>query len=240
MAADPEHTRRQLLWRTKPAVRWIYGKWFERIRTHLSPGPTLEVGNGGIPSGAFLPRTFTSDLAPVDGLDLVCDALALPVASGALANLLAIDVFHHLGRPEAFLEEAHRVLRPYGRLVMIEPYITWLSRLTYGLFHHEPLDTCRRGVGMSAPDKDPWDANLGLVNWYFEVARRPMAGLLLERFERFAVLDYPLSGGFRTWSLVGSPCGFVVADGLERLLAPLARWLACRVLMVFRRPGEGP
>ena len=48
-----------------------------------------------------------------------------------------VDVLHHLPKPLEFLAEAGRILRPGGRIAMIEPWITAPSYLLYRYFHHE-------------------------------------------------------------------------------------------------------
>jgi SAM-dependent methyltransferase len=47
------------------------------------------------------------------------------------------NVFHHLHSPPLFLAEAERCVRPGGRLVMIEPWVTPWSRIIYHYLHHE-------------------------------------------------------------------------------------------------------
>jgi SAM-dependent methyltransferase len=70
-------------------------------------------------------------------LDIVCGANPLPFRSGSLGGVVMLDVLHHLPEPLEFLNEASRVLRPGGRLVMIEPCITCPSYLLYRYFHDE-------------------------------------------------------------------------------------------------------
>ncbi|MGH9119490.1 MAG: L-threonylcarbamoyladenylate synthase [Acidimicrobiales bacterium] len=48
------------------------------------------------------------------------DATALPVGSGLVDTVIAVWVLHVVGDPDAVLGEAARVLRPAGRLVVIE------------------------------------------------------------------------------------------------------------------------
>ncbi|HXZ19212.1 MAG TPA: glycosyltransferase, partial [Candidatus Acidoferrales bacterium] len=54
------------------------------------------------------------------------DGCALPFPSGRFDWVLAIEVIEHLPRPDLFLREIHRVLRPGGRLLLTTP-----NRLQY-------------------------------------------------------------------------------------------------------------
>ena len=56
-----------------------------------------------------------------------CDGYELPFRSASLSHLVLFDVFHHLCAPNAFLQEARRVLGHTGRLILFEPYISWSS-----------------------------------------------------------------------------------------------------------------
>ena len=59
------------------------------------------------------------------------DATWLPFRSGAFDGLLSTNAFHHYPDPDAALAEMHRVLRPGGRAVLVDPRRdSVLSRLT--------------------------------------------------------------------------------------------------------------
>jgi SAM-dependent methyltransferase len=74
------------------------------------------------------------------GFDETLDALAFPDADGAVANIVMLDVFHHLSDTARFLDEAARVLAPGGRVIMVEPYCSTVSTFFYTRFHHERTD----------------------------------------------------------------------------------------------------
>jgi SAM-dependent methyltransferase len=52
---------------------------------------------------------------------VAADAARLPFADGAFDALLIRDLLHHVPAPEAVLAEARRVLKPGGRLMLVEP-----------------------------------------------------------------------------------------------------------------------
>src|SRR5438034_845226 len=111
-------------WQRRPLVRRLYNEWFDLIVARLASveGPTVELGSGFAPLKARLPELVATDIQPTPWSDEVADAHALPYADGSLANLIAVDVVHHLADPARFFDEARRTLRPGARLVALEPY----------------------------------------------------------------------------------------------------------------------
>src|SRR5262249_11260764 len=148
-----------------------------------------------------------TDVEPTPWADRVVDAHALPYADGELANIVAVDVAHHLADPPRFLDEARRTLRPGGRVVLVEPYASTVSTAAYGRFHH---DRTARDVDPSAPNPTlagaAMEGNQALPTLLFfrhadELEARWPELAIVER-RRFAFLLYPLSGGFSRRQLV--------------------------------------
>ena len=93
-------------------------------------GRSLEVGGGTGAVIASLPdrsRAIHSDIAPRMcrlaakklGCPSLCfDAEAMPLSDEQVDTLVSAEMIYYLSRPERFLAEAHRVLRPGGRLVL--------------------------------------------------------------------------------------------------------------------------
>lgn len=226
-------------WNARPLLRALYREWFELVAARLSgaPGPTVEVGGGLGHLRDVVPEAVVTDLEPTPWAAAVVDAQRMPYEDGSIANVVLVDVFHHLPRPARFLDEAERVLAPGGRVVMLEPYCSPLSTFAYRRFHHEPVDL----------DADPFadadqstsealDSNSALPTLAFfrragELGRRwPRLRLLETR--RLSFVAYPLSGGFSRRPLVPmSALGALRAA--ERSLAPLAPLLAFRCLVVL-------
>ena len=111
-------------WRQRPLLRRVYREWFELIGSRLAtlPGPTVELGAGIGRLREVVPGVVPTDVEPTRWAEEVVDATRLPYADASVANLVLVDVFHHLPRPADFLDEARRALRSGGRVVLLEPY----------------------------------------------------------------------------------------------------------------------
>lgn len=236
-----ELRRQDEAWRSRPLVRRLYGDWYRLIVRRLTgvDGLTVELGSGISRFKEHCPGAIATDVEPTPWSEAVVDAERLPYDDGSIANLVLIDVFHHVARPTRFLDEASRVLARRGRVVVLDPYCSPVSYWAYRRFHHERTDLRARAFE-DDPDSAtaPMRANQALATLIFfrhadELERRwPNLGLVERR--RLALLLYPLSGGFTRPELLPRRLERPAAV-LERLLAPLAPLLAFRCLVVLER-----
>ncbi len=236
---DPAEYRS--LWDRKPVLRAVYSDIYRHMLDATVPGPILEIGGGSGNFKQFAPATVSTDIMPAPWLDVVCDAQRLPFAEARFANIVMIDVVHHIENPLYFLKEACRVLRPGGRLIFCEPAITPLSRGFYRLFHPEPVDMSvdPLKVGALSADKNPWDSNQAiptlLVDRYRDALARELPELKLTHLDWFSFLAYPLSGGFRPWSMLPAAAARPLLAAEWRLRRLLGRLAAFRLLAVYER-----
>ncbi len=231
-------------WGRKPALRTIYDNFYDRIAAVCRPGLTIELGGGIGNLKERLKDVVATDIQPAPWLDCVADAHRLPFASDRVANIVMVDVLHHLQSPLAFFREAARVLQDGGRVVMIEPAITWGSTLLYRLLHHEPVRTSVDPLAEGAPlcGRDPYDANQAIPTMLATRQRARFHLLVPElrigRVEWFALAAYPLSGGFRPWSLIG-PAAARRLLGIERQIEPLlGRWVGFRMMLTVEKASN--
>ncbi len=231
------------VWNRKPVLREVYADFYRRMAESLVSGPTLEVGGGSGNFKDFASDTVASDILYAPWLDVVCDAQQLPFADGAFANLVMVDVIHHVEYPLRALREAARVLRPGGRLIFCEPAITPLSTIFYRLFHEEPVDMSADPLidGAISPDRDPYDSNQAiptlLVGRYRDALARAVPQLELTRVDRFAFMAYPLSGGFQPWQLLPTPVVRPLLSAEWAMRGWFGRLAAFRLLAVLKRRG---
>lgn len=229
------------VWERKPVLRVVYDDLFRRIADACVPGLALEIGGGSGNLKERLPEVIASDIQFAPWLDIVADAQRLPFRDGALSNMVMVDVLHHIEFPLVFLREAERVLRRGGRIVMIEPAITPGSTLFYRFVHEEPVDMRCDPLVVGKPDADrnPYESNQAIptliATRHRERFHTLMPGLRVADVKWFSLAVYPLSGGFKSWSLVN---GAMAKLGLaiEKVLEPaLGRVAGFRMLLVIEK-----
>lgn len=203
--AIPRHeqevdTNRQV-WDRKPLLRNAYASLYRHMDTAMDrtlPGANLEIGSGIASLRSSIGGVLMTDSFVRPWLDIALDAYRLPLRDASVANLIAVDVFHHVARPLALLQDAHRALVPGGRVIFLEPYISLLGWLVYGPLHdepiamHAPIDWSREPIGAGY-----YAAQANATRLFFgREHNRWSDRWSLVHAARFASFEYVLSGGF--------------------------------------------
>jgi SAM-dependent methyltransferase len=183
-----------------------------------------------------LPQAICTDLFPNPWLDLVCDGYEMPFLEGSLSHLVLFDVFHHLQAPKAFLKEARRTLGDSGKLILLEPYISWTSYPVYGLFHHEPVGW-RQPIDLAEHLRRPRDyfsAQGNATRLFFSKSGLDwLDGWRVLHAEAFSAFSYLLSGGYSKRAFYpGKSLG--ILEGLDEKLSRWPRLFGARCLIVLR------
>lgn len=143
---------------------------------------------------------------------VAADATALPFADGSFDAVLIRDLLHHVKDGRAVLAEARRVLRPGGRLTLVEP-----NRNSPLVLAQAAVIPAERGVLRSTA------ARLR--------ALIESAGLAVTReahahpFPLERVLLHPDLGAPSLAALPGVARAFAAADALARRLLPSRAWM---------------
>jgi SAM-dependent methyltransferase len=204
-------------WQANPALRICYGHWYRRIHDVLPSralGPWIEIGSGPGFAREFIPELELTDVVQAPWHARRMSAEALSLADSSVGALVLFDVLHHVAAPARFFAEAARVLRPGGRIVLCEPYISPVSGLVYGHLHPEPVDMSADPWDEAAQEtalaKDPFASNQAIPTLIFGRDRgrafeSRFPQLAVVRVERTAGLSYPASGGFSHAPFVPAP-----------------------------------
>lgn len=230
------------IWQEKKILQRIYQNWYEAIINNCNAGgTTLEIGGGGGNFKSFSPEVITSDYTFCPWLDLNLDAHHLPFRDDVLDNIVVVDVLHHLIRPLHFIEEAQRVLKKKGKLILLEPFITPKSYLVYNFLHEEDVDFSpdpfKEDMWLSENEKKPFDGNMAIPTQIFfrkiEQFRKQFPGFSITT-QYSDYLLYPLSGGFGNPSLVPNRLIPLVLL-CEKLLHYIGLFCAYRMLVVLEK-----
>lgn len=232
----------QEIWRRKPALRAIYESWFDLLLESLSAGArVLEAGAGpGFLAAHARKRRpdlkwVSSDILPVPWNDVAADALRLPLAPASVDAIVGLDFIHHLARPGDFFSEAARVLRRGGSVAVVEPWVTPLSSVVYGLFHEERFERrCSPWRPFGDRAKEAFEGNNALV---WALAQRPeeewhTLGLAAPRVRLLNSFGYLLSMGFSRMSLLPGPA-LPALQRLDDAARRLSSWTALRAHLVW-------
>ena len=207
---DQRQITHRKVWEAKETIRLLYRDYHRRLLESCPAGAVLDIGGGTAHVKDSRPDIVSTDILSFPGIDVVADAHRLPFPPACFSGVVMLDVLHHLERPIEFLHEAARVLRPGGRLSMIEPAMTTLARRFYENFHEEPVDMAADPFApvVIDPNRDPFDANQAIPSLLFATpaARSRLEAtiptLRVKRVEWLSLFAYPLSGGFQPWSLM--------------------------------------
>lgn len=230
-------------WIRSPALRQVYSDIFAEMAGFVIAGDSLEVGSGIGSMKEILPAVVTSDVEKTPYVDEQLSCYELAESGRDWANILAVDVLHHLRFPMRFFESAAGSLKPGGRVILNEPAATLGGRLFYRMFHHEP---CRpsslRDPFVLEPDDEKGNfANMGMGIALFVNHREwvedelAKLGMRLIHLRYRDLLAYPASGGFSKPSLLPVPLLRIFLAMEKRVPQSILSKLALRMTIVLEK-----
>lgn len=229
-------TETRKIWETKKVLRLIYFSWYKQIIANLNSGNVVELSAGCGNFKEYYPNCISCEYVESRWVDLRCDSMHLPFKNNSITNLVLIDALHHYSDIEAFFREAHRVLKPSGRLLMIEPYISPFSYVVRKLFHNE---FCSFKHIRSL--KNPNDGNLALPTLLFfrknKMNQQIMSIFNVIKLRRFNYFTYPLSRGFSKKALLNSKL-FYLIQTIEKEFSFLSSIFSFKMLVILEKKAD--
>lgn len=157
----------------------LYRRWVLLDHVHFAEraiadseqsGTVLDVGCGGglflnllkgrrkVDPGRFVGLDFSLDAAGAawhhSGIPVICGSLtSAPIAPASCAAITMFHVLEHLYDPASYLEAAHRLLAPDGRLIVQVPNAACWQFLLFGE-HWNGIDVPRHLIDFRASDVD--------------------------------------------------------------------------------------
>ncbi len=230
----------RVAWQKKTILRELYVTWYREMASQIRAGNTLELGGGSGNFKEFAPNVVSTDIIPLPWIDAIADAQNLPFTDRSFDNIVMFDVLHHIENVTLFFDEALRVLRPAGRIVIMEPYISVFSWPVYHFLHPEPTNFKQDPLVWVEPsiDREPFDGNQAIATILFErdfdAFQKKYPALIKKYHRRMAFFAYPLSGGFDRPSLLPIQLLKPIL-ALEKALSFMSRLLAFRMLVVLEK-----
>ena len=235
------------LWEKKPALRAVYSDYHRRLMAAMPDqidGPVVDLGGGSGHLKDSFPDVLVFDILQSRHVDVVGDAHRLPFADNSLRGVVMLDVLHHLERPVTFLQEIARVLKPGGRIAMIEPAMTPIAWVFFNYIHQDPVDMSAdpfADTPAADPNRDPFDSNQAIPWLIFAKAagRERFTAALpdLRVFKRdlLSLMVYPLTGGFKRWSLMPGALAGPFLRAEDALMPTLGPMMAFRLMVVLEK-----
>jgi len=235
-------------WNKKPLLRTIYRDFHRVIAARLSglENPyVVELGSGIGNIKEIIPDCMRTDLFPNPWIDQTENAYALSFADGTLSDLILFDVFHHLRHPGTALHEFERVLRPGGRVLIFDPFISLMGALVFGALHTEPI-SWREYIdwyapkGWSAQDSDYYAAQGNATRIFFgRLDKSLLKNWTVVSRQRFAAISYVASGGYSGPQLYPERA-YRLMQGIDQVLNHLPPLFATRTLVVLEKKKSEP
>jgi SAM-dependent methyltransferase len=190
-------------YQNKDLIKIIYNNYYKKIKENIytSNKKILELGSGGGNIKKVIQNCITSDQFKNQNIDRIENIYKINFKKNSVSNIILIDVFHHLRFPNLALNEIHRVLIKYGRMIMIEPPMGLIPRIIYKIFHYEPNGFNLKIDWNNIPKKIP------SLNKYFAAQSMPWRAFFLKELnlrskykikliKPFSDFAFLLSGGY--------------------------------------------
>ena len=174
-----------------PGLRVYFESLYSELSDDLNNSNlTLEVGAGAGVSEIFLNhKVLRTDIFSFHEFGVLgdCPMEKLPYKDESFDLVFAMDAIHHSISPLDALKECLRVTRNGGTVLLVEPYVSFLSYIPYKLFHHEDTSwgyTNTENVTLGSDFADPSSGDQGISKYL--IAKLSQARENINNFESFS------------------------------------------------------
>ena len=222
---------------SKPILQLLWRGWYKEIEPFISKdGLNIEVGAGGGYASTYFKNLIQTDVVKTPHINMCCDASAFPFKDSVLDTIVMIAVLHHFKNIDEFFNEARRVLKKGGRILMVEPYVSYLSYPVWKLFHYEGCNL--KSLSIDSNEHARIDANIAIPTILFKKKRKQFeknyADLKIIHENYHTVFHFFVSGGYTYPSLIPK---FLLPNlvKIEKTLQPLGKWLGSFMTVIIQK-----
>ena len=228
-------------WERKPILRSIYDEFYSLIVSNLSTstnGKTVEIGSGIGNLKKHVPNCICTDVFDNPWIDQVENAYKLSFSDNEVSNIILFDVWHHLEYPVSALNEFRRVLQNQGRIIIFEPYISFLGWIVYGIFHQEDVNWFKKinTDGNADLNKLSYYASQGNATRFFlrKKYNKYLQGFSIKSINKIPATAYVLSGGYSKKQMFPDKY-YSKIKRFESLVRNIPSLFATRMLIVLEK-----
>ena len=223
--------------RQKGFLNRIYIDFYNEFKkTRIARGHLVEIGTGAGFIKEIIPSVVTSDVIKGPDIDKVFFAEKIPFKNSSVSAFFMIDTLHHIKNSEVAFKEMERCLKKGGKIVMIEPYNSWLGYFIYKYLHYEHFDP-KAGWKVQGEGRMS-DSNTALPWIIFErdrkIFKRKFPKLKIVRVEPHTPIRYLLSGGLSKPQFLPT-FSYEWVKILEKIFSPLNKYIGMFVTIKLKK-----
>jgi hypothetical protein len=204
-------------------------------------GLEVELGSGVGFIKSKRPIVITSDIRNGSKTDRILNAQSLNLNNNSIKCFYAINVLHHLPKPDAFFRELSRTLSKGGCCILIEPHNGFMSSLIHKILHKdEHFNAYQKGWNNRNITGPMSGANQALAHIIFKrdknIFKKKYGDKLVIIHQSYVSnqFRYILSGGLNFRQLAPSFLLHLIIL-LEKILSPLGRLISLHQITVIIR-----
>lgn len=228
-----------------PNVRALYSYMYSLIANEFTVEQNiLEVGAGLGGSAKFLKSTsiIRTDIIESKTPTVIgsVDMHNLPFSDNYFDGLFALDAIHHCEDPALAMREMFRVCKDEGKVVIIEPYVSFLSYPFYKLFHSEDVSwkldpESLNGVVDARPNAGNQTILQALLKSRYFQEEIQSGRISILSYQKFAPFSLYITGGINnplptSESMVKSLINFE-----QRIPPKILEWIASRQAIILKK-----
>ena len=247
-AGDITNSREVYLKRKNRNLNWLLESRFLWMNNYIDFDHLgLELGSGIAASKDFIKCSnfLSSDYSDSIWLDIKnVNALDTGFSDDQFDFVIVSNTIHHLAFPKKFFQEAHRILKPGGKLLIQDIYTSFMMRVLLRVTKHEGYDETINVYSEQIPCNelyDPWSANCSIPKLLFKSKDKfelELPNWEIIHYKNVEFLSFANSGGViaKTKHINLSPRLLVLQDNIDKFLCwALPEIFSLQVQIVLRK-----